>query len=55
MNPIFVFLVLIGGFLIWALCSSMFKTIGWWVKSIINNIKFATRQDSFDKEDADNE
>ena len=48
MNPIFIFLVILGGFLVLILCNSIFKSVGGWVNGLIDETKKSMQSDSVD-------
>ena len=47
MNPVFVFLVLLGGFIVWSLGSFLYKPIGNMIKHFYDKVKRAM----FEKDD----
>lgn len=51
--PVFVFLVILGGFLLWALLCGVWKSFGWHIKQWLNDMQDAVKSDSIDKEEQD--
>lgn len=52
MNPVLVFLILAGAFILWLVCSSLYKPIG----KFFNNLWNKANKEMFeDKEDCENE
>ena len=49
MNPVLLFYIFLGGFILWALSSWLFPKIGEFVKTIVDYIKSITEE----KEDED--
>lgn len=44
MNPILIFYIFLGGFILWALSSWLFPRIGEFVKTIVEYIKSITEE-----------
>ena len=55
MNPVFVFLVILIGFLIWLTGSFLYRPIGRFFKRLITDAEEAMKPDETEKEEKDNE
>lgn len=51
MNPVFVLLVIIAGFLLWLLGSFLYRPIGRFCKRLINDAKHAMEKDEMEEKE----